>query len=108
MPDDVPPPSGEIILYQTEDGLTRVECRFVEETLWLSQALLAELFQTTPQNITLHLKALYSDEEISVAATCKDYLQVRREGAREVCREVKHDSLDAIPHPPGLETVRSP
>jgi hypothetical protein len=48
-------PTGEIVLYQTDDGRTRVECRFAEETLWLSQALMAELFQTTPQNITLHL-----------------------------------------------------
>lgn len=96
MPDDIPPPSGEIVLYQTEDGLTRVECRFVEETLWMSQALLAELFQTTPQNITLHLKALYSEGEIREAATCKDYLQVRIEGTREVRRAVKHYSLDAI------------
>ena len=96
MTDDIPPPSGEIVLYQTEDGLTRVECRFVEETLWMSQSLLAELFQTTPQNITLHLKALYADEEISEAATCKDYLQVRIEGTREVRRAVKHYNLDAI------------
>jgi hypothetical protein len=51
-------PVGEILLYQTEDGRTRIECRFADETLWMSQALMAELFQTTPQNITQHLKAL--------------------------------------------------
>jgi len=88
--------TGEIVLYQTDDGRTRVECRFSEETLWLSQALMAELFQTTPQNITLHLKALYEEGEIDEGATCKEYLQVRREGAREVRRLVRHYNLDAI------------
>jgi len=68
-------PSGELLLYETDDGRTRVECRFADETLWLSQALMAELFQTTPQNVTLHLRALYQESEIDEAATCKDYLQ---------------------------------
>lgn len=90
------PPNGEIILYQSEDGRTRVECRFEQETLWLTQALMAELFQTTPQNITLHLKALYEEGEIAEMATCKEYLQVRREGSRDVRRAVKHYNLDAI------------
>lgn len=89
-------PRGEVVLYVADDGRTRVECRFEDETLWLSQALMAELFQTTAQNITLHLKALYEEGEIEEAATCKDYLQVRLEGARRVRRSVKHYSLDAI------------
>ena len=89
-------PAGEIFLYQTEDGRTRVECRFADESLWLSQALMAELFQTTPQNITLHLKALYEEGEIEEAATCKEYLQVRREGSHDVQRAIKHYNLDAI------------
>jgi len=78
--------TGELLLYETDDGRTRVECRFADETLWLTQALMAELFQTTPQNITLHLRALYHDGEIDEAATCKDYLQVRPEGGRQVRR----------------------
>jgi hypothetical protein len=90
------PARGELLLYQTEDGRTRVECRFEEDTLWLSQALMAELFQTTPQNITAHLKNLYEDGEIDEVGTCKDYLQVRFEGDRQVRRSVKHYSLDAI------------
>jgi hypothetical protein len=94
--DDAERPAGELLLYQTEDGRTRVECRFADETLWLSQALMAELFQTTPQNITIHLKALYEEGEIEEAATCKEYLQVRVEGSREVRRQVRHYSLDAI------------
>ncbi|WP_037339337.1 RhuM family protein, partial [Saccharospirillum impatiens] len=93
---DSPEPTGEFILYTTEDGSTRVECRFEDETLWLSQALMAQLFDTTPQNITLHLKSLFEEGELIEAATCKEYLQVRQEGSRQVQRQVKHYSLDAI------------
>ncbi|WP_018604840.1 virulence RhuM family protein [Uliginosibacterium gangwonense] len=89
-------PSGEFLLYETEDGRTRVECRFAEDTLWLSQALMADLFQTTPQNITLHLKSLYAEGEIDPVATCKPYLQVRTEGGRQVKRELSFYNLDAI------------
>ena len=93
---DEPAPRGEILLYQTEDGRTRVECRFEDDTLWLTQALMAELFQTSPQNITLHLKNLYREGEIDERATCKEYLQVRFEGGRQVRRPVRHYNLDAI------------
>ncbi len=96
MPSPLLPPNGEILLYQTEDGRTRIECRFENKTLWLSQALIAELFQTTTQNITLHIKAVYEEGEADEAATCKDYLQVRQEGGREVRRAVKHYNLDVI------------
>jgi len=57
-------------------GGTRVQCRFEEDTLWLTQAQIAELFQTTPQNVTLHLKAIFADGELPEEATCKEYLQV--------------------------------
>jgi hypothetical protein len=93
---DEPLPQSEIILYQTEDGRTRIECRFENETLWLTQAQIAELFQTTPQNVTLHLKAIFAEGELSEAATCKDYLQVRSEGKREVSRNLRHYRLEAI------------
>jgi hypothetical protein len=83
-------------MYETEDGKARIECRFAEETLWMSQAQMAELFQTTPQNITLHLKALYEEGEINRAATSKDFLQVRTEGKRSVHRTVKYYNLDAV------------
>lgn len=89
-------PDGEFILYQTEDGRTRVQCRFADETLWLTQAQIADLFQTTPQNVTLHLKAIFAEGELAEAATCKDYLQVRREGGREVSRRLRHYRLEAI------------
>lgn len=89
-------PHSELILYQTEDGQTRIQCRFDDETLWLTQAQMAELFQTTPQNITLHLKAIFQEAELSESATCKEYLQVRSEGKREVERNLRHYSLPAI------------
>ena len=89
-------PSSEIILYQTEDGHTRIECRFENETIWLTQALIAELFHVTPQNVTIHLKALFEEGELDEVATCKDYLQVRFEGGRQVSRKLRHYSLAAI------------
>lgn len=94
--DDRLTPSSDFLLYQTEDGRTRIQCRLEEETLWLTQAQMAELFQTTPQNITLHLKAIYEEGEQSEAATCKEYLQVRSEGDRSVSRQVKHYRLEAV------------
>ena len=89
-------PQSEFILYQTEDGRTRIQCRFENETLWLTQAQIAELFQITPQNVTLHLKAIFAEGELAEAATCKDYLQVRQEGSREVSRNLRHYRLEAI------------
>jgi hypothetical protein len=89
-------PGGEVILYQTEDLQTRLQVRLDGQTAWLTQAQIADLFQTTPQNITLHLQAIYGEGELQEAATCKDYLQVRMEGARPVRRALKHYNLDAI------------
>ena len=89
-------PSSEIVLYQTEDGRTRIQCRFEYETIWLTQALIAELFQVTPQNVTVHLKSIYEEGELDEPATCKDYLQVRTEGGREVSRKLRHFNLAAI------------
>jgi hypothetical protein len=95
MPDDEAPQSS-IILYQTEDGRTRIQCRLEDETIWLTQAQMAELFQTTPQNVTLHLKAIFAEGELSERATCKESLQARQEGSREVTRRLRHYSLPAI------------
>ena len=88
--------NGELILYQSEDGLTRVQLRALDGTVWLTQADIADLFATTPQNITQHVRALYAEGELSEAATCKEGLQVRREGERDVQRQVKLYSLDVI------------
>lgn len=96
MPDNPVPPMGEIVLYQTEDGRTRLECRFADETLWLSQALIAELFQKDVRTINEHLQNIYDEGEIDPGATIREFRIVRREGAREVAREVEHYNLDAI------------
>jgi len=88
--------SGELVLYQSEDGSSRVECRFADGTIWLTQIQLSELFQTTVPNINLHLKAIYAEGELEEAATIKSYLIVRMEGSRQVSREVLHYNLPAI------------
>lgn len=88
--------AGEFVLYTTDDGLTRVEMRAEGGSLWLSQAEIATLFQTTPQNITQHVKAIYAEGEADPAATCKSGLQVRQEGGRQVRRMVSHYSLEVI------------
>ena len=95
---DLPETLGrsELVLYQTEDGRTKLEVRLEDENVWLTQAGMAELFQTSPQNITLHLKNIYEEGELIEAATCKDYLQVQNEGGREVKRSRKFYNLDAI------------
>jgi hypothetical protein len=70
--------SSQIIIYQTEGGQTKIEVRLENETVWLTQQLLAELFQTTRENITLHIANIYKECELSEDSTCKDFLQVRR------------------------------
>ena len=96
MPDNPVPPMGEIVLYQTEDGRTRLECRFADETLWLSQALIAELFQKDVRTINEHLQNIHGEGELEPGATIRKFRIVRREGSREVVREVEHYNLDAI------------
>ena len=90
------PPSGEIVLYQTDDGRTRVECRFQDDTIWLSQALIAELFQKDVRTVNEHLQNIYEEAELDQAATIRKFRIVRREGKRDVAREIEHYSLDAI------------
>jgi len=89
-------PNGEFVLFQAADGSTRVECRFEAETLWLTQAALADLYQVTPQAITQHIKAVYEEGELEQASTCKSYLQVGLEGSRQVSRNRQHYSLPVI------------
>ncbi len=87
---------GEMVIYQTEGGRTKIEVKLKGETLWLSQAGLAELYQTTRQNITIHIQNIYEENELADEATCKDYLQVQTEGNRQISRQVKHYNLDMI------------
>ena len=77
---------SQIIIYQTEDGRIKLDVRLENETVWLTQKSMAELFQTTSQNITIHLKNIYEEGEL---ATCKDFLQVQQEGTRNVERNLR-------------------
>ncbi|WP_019570969.1 virulence RhuM family protein [Thioalkalivibrio sp. ALE11] len=87
---------GELILYRSEDGRAEIQLRAEGETVWLTQAEMAELFDTTPQAITQHIRAIYEEGELSPEATCKDSLQVRQEGQRQVRRRLKAYSLPMI------------
>ncbi len=90
------PAKSEITLYQTDDGRSRIQVRLEGGTVWLSQALMAELFLTTPQNITIHIGEICEDGELAEGGTCKEHLQVRQEGGRAVRRQIKLYNLDMI------------
>lgn len=89
-------PVGELILYETDDGRTRVECRFVDESLWLSQALISELFGVSIPTVNEHLRNIYEGEELVPEATIRKFRIVRFEGEREVSRMIDHYNLEAI------------
>lgn len=86
----------EVVIYNAEDGTPQIEVKLQEDTVWLTQAQMAELFDTTPQNITIHLKNVFSEGELDEQATCKDFLQVRQEGHRTIRRKQLHYNLDSI------------
>lgn len=88
--------TGKILIYQNEKGDTKVDVYFAEDTIWMTQRTMAELYQTTPQNITAHIKNIYEDGELDMDSTCKDYLQVQNEGGRAVQRARKFYNLDMI------------
>jgi hypothetical protein len=83
---DEPLPNSEIILYQTEDGRTRIQCRFENEMLWLSQALIAELFQNDVRTVNEHLVNIFEECELRREATIRKFRIVRQEGGRQVAR----------------------
>jgi len=87
---------SQIIIYQTEDGQTKVEVRFENETVWLTQNALAELFQTTKQNIGQHIKNIAEEGELSENSTVKKFFTVQKEGNREIKREIEFYNLDMI------------
>lgn len=87
---------GEILIYQSESGKTKIDVYLEDGTIWLSQALIAELYQTTPQNIIMHTRNIYKEGELDEAATCKQSLQVRIEGNRSVRRSLRFYNLDMI------------
>ncbi len=88
--------NNPIEIYQTSDGQTQVEVRFGQETVWLSQAQMAQLFDTSADNISLHLKNIYAEGELDEQATTEDFSVVRTEGSRKVTRQIKHYNLDAV------------
>ncbi len=88
--------ASQFIIYQSDSGETRLDVRFQNETVWLTQRLMSELFLTTPENILMHLQNIYREGELDEKATTKDFLVVRQEGSRQVNRNLKHYNLDAI------------
>ena len=89
-------PDNQIAFYQAPDGSVNIEVLYAEENIWLPQKRMADLFGTTPQNITQHLKNIYAEGELEMPATCKEFLQVQKEGEREIKRNTAFYSLEAI------------
>ena len=89
-------PSGEVLLYEAPDGKVQVDVRLEQDTVWLTQRQMSEIFETTPENVLMHLKNVFGDGELEEAATAKDFLVVQTEGSRQVRRNLKHYNLDAI------------
>ncbi len=87
---------NEIIIYQTQDGKTKIDVKIEDETVWLTQAQMTELFETTKQNVSLHIKNIFEEGELDEVSTVKDFLTVQNEGTRQVSRNVKYYNLDVI------------
>ena len=87
---------GEFLIYQSEDGLTNIEVKIQDETVWLTQQQMADLFQTSRTNIVEHIKHIYEERELDENSTCRKFRQVRKEGNREVLRELQYYNLDMI------------
>ena len=82
--------NGQIAIYQTEDGQTHLDVRFEVDSVWLTQRQMSEVFDTTPENILMHLRNIFRDAELDESSTTKDFLVVRTEGNRQVERNLKH------------------
>jgi hypothetical protein len=87
---------GEVVIYDAPDGAVRLDVRLEQETVWLTQRQMAALFETTPENVLMHLKNVFGEGELLETGTTKDFLAVRTEGKRRVQRKLKHYNLDAI------------
>jgi hypothetical protein len=87
---------GEIILYQTENSVTKIEVRLENSTVWLSQQQMSELYQTSRTNVVEHIKHIFEEEELNAISTCRNFRQVQTEGLRSVTREVTYYNLDMI------------
>lgn len=87
---------GEVIIYQTEDGLTHIDVKIEDETVWLTQQQMVELFHTSRTNVVEHIKNIYNEGELDENSTCRNFRQVQLEGSREVARNIQHYNLDMI------------
>lgn len=87
---------GEVVIYQSEDGLTHINVKLEDETIWLTQQQMAELFQSSRTNVVEHIGNIYSEGELDQQATCRNFRQVQKEGNREVAREIPFYNLDMI------------
>ncbi len=87
---------GEILVYQTDDGQTNIEVKIEDDTVWLTQQQMSELFQTSRTNVVEHIKHIYEEGELDEISTCRNFRQVRKEGNREVTRQIPHYNLDMI------------
>jgi hypothetical protein len=90
------PAKSEFLVYQTDDGRIKIDVRLEDETVWLTQQLMADLFQTSKQNINHHIKSIYAEGELSPEATVKKYLTVQKEGERQIRRHLDYYNLDMI------------
>ncbi len=89
-------PGGEVAVYEIAGGDVRVEVRLDQETVWLTQRQMAEVFDSTPENVLMHLRNMFASGELEAEATTKEFLAVRTEGRSKVRRRLKHYNLDAI------------
>ena len=90
------PEQGDIVIYQASDGATKIDVRFVDETVWLTQQQMADLFQSSRTNILEHIQHIYEEGELVEISTCRKFRQVRMEGSRQVSREIPYYNLDMI------------
>lgn len=88
--------NNQVIIYQSEDGETRIDVKFTGETVWLSQQQMADLYQSSRSNVVEHIKHVYEDGELDEESTCRNFRQVRQEGTRQVAREIPFYNLDMI------------
>ena len=89
-------PGGEVVVYGAADGAVRVDVRLDRETVWLTRRQMADVFDTTPENVLMHLQNVFADDELDEGATTQDFLVVRSEDGRRVRRQIMHYDLDAI------------
>ena len=95
-PNPEPVTSSQVLFYKSEDGKSRIEVRLDDGTVWLTQARIAELYQTSIPNINIHIRNIFNDEECIPASTIKEYLIVRTEGSRKVERSIEYYNFDMI------------